>query len=163
GRAAARSGRCTSGGGASAAGVRPSSGGIAWSSSPSFDPLPACAGPPPGSSAYRCALCEQRRHPATDLGRYHGGVTEAPRTPRRGAGELEAAVLGALWAADTPLTPTEIQGRVGRDLAYNTIHTIITRLADKGLVRRMALGARTGYVPVKDAAQAAADRMRDAL
>jgi len=90
-------------------------------------------------------------------------MTEPLRRERRGAGELEAAVLGVLWAADAPLTPTEIQGRVGRDLAYNTIHTIITRLADKGLVRRVALGARTGYAPVKDAAQAAADRMRDAL
>lgn len=85
------------------------------------------------------------------------------RRERRGAGELEAAVLGALWAADGPLTPTEIQTRVGEGLAYNTIHTIITRLADKGLLRRVPMGARTGYLPAKDAAQAAADRMRDAL
>src|SRR5215468_5266854 len=86
-----------------------------------------------------------------------------PRRERRGAGELEAAVLGVLWAAEGPLTPTEIQSRVGHDLAYNTIHTIITRLADKGLLRRVPVGGRTGYAPAKDAAQAAADRMRDVL
>src|SRR5215475_9207382 len=90
-------------------------------------------------------------------------MTTPRRRERRGAGELEAAVLTALWAAEGPLTPTEIQARIGEGLAYNTIHTIITRLADKGLLRRVPMGGRTGYVPAKDAAQAAADRMRDVL
>jgi len=90
-------------------------------------------------------------------------MTTPQRRERRPAGELEAAVLAALWATDGPLTPIEIHTQVASDLAYNTIHTIITRLAEKGLLRRVALGARTGYVPAKDAEQVAADRMRDLL
>jgi predicted transcriptional regulator len=83
--------------------------------------------------------------------------------PRRAAGALESEVLGALWTADGPLTPTQLQSMLGTGLAYNTIHTILTRLQDKGLVIRVRLGGRSGYQPVKDAAQDAADRMRSVL
>lgn len=72
-------------------------------------------------------------------------------------------MLGVLWSADSALTPTGVQAALSRELAYNTVHTILTRLYDKGLVVRVPLGSRTGYVPAKDAAQAAADRMREAL
>jgi predicted transcriptional regulator len=85
------------------------------------------------------------------------------RRARRAAGALEAEVLGALWAADGPLTPTELQHALGAGLAYNTVHTILTRLQDKGLVARVRGGGRSGYQPVKDAAQDAADRMRTVL
>lgn len=89
---------------------------------------------------------------------------EDPSAPaRRAAGALEAEVLGVLWSADGALTPTGVQAALSRELAYNTVHTILTRLSDKGLVVRIPLGARTGYAPAKDAAQAAADRMREAL
>lgn len=69
-------------------------------------------------------------------------------------------MLGALWAAAGPLTPAQLQNVVGSGLAYNTIHTILTRLQDKGLVVRVRQSGRSGYQPVKDAAQDAADRMR---
>jgi predicted transcriptional regulator len=82
---------------------------------------------------------------------------------RRAAGALEGAVLGALWAADVPLTPAQLQTALGAGLAYNTVHTILTRLQDKGLVVRVRHDGRSGYQPVKDAAQDAADRMRTAL
>jgi predicted transcriptional regulator len=82
---------------------------------------------------------------------------------RRSAGALESEVLAALWATEDALSPAEIQDRLGGDLAYNTVHTILTRLHDKGIVVRVPLGGRTGYAPAKDAAQSAADRMRDAL
>ena len=82
---------------------------------------------------------------------------------RRAAGALEAEVLGVLWSADGALTPTGVQAVLSRELAYNTVHTILTRLHDKGLVVRVPLGSRTGYAPAKDAAQAAADRMRETL
>jgi predicted transcriptional regulator len=82
---------------------------------------------------------------------------------RRAAGALESEVLGALWAADAPLTPSQLQSTLGTGLAYNTIHTILTRLQDKGLVIRVRQGGRSGYQPVKDAAQDAADRMRSVL
>jgi predicted transcriptional regulator len=82
---------------------------------------------------------------------------------RRGTGELENAALAALWAADAPLTPTQVQAAVGGTLAYNTVHTILTRLLDKGLVTRVQQDRRTAYSPVKDAAELAAERMRGAL
>lgn len=82
---------------------------------------------------------------------------------RRAAGELEGEVLAALWAADGPLTPAQLQATLDGDLAYNTVHTILTRLQDKQLVARVRDGSRRAYAPVKDAAQLAADRMRDVL
>jgi predicted transcriptional regulator len=82
---------------------------------------------------------------------------------RRGAGELEAEVLGALWATDRPLTPSEVQERIGGGLAYNTVHTILKRLWDKGLVIRDADGRRGAYVAAKDATEHAAQIMHDAL
>jgi predicted transcriptional regulator len=82
---------------------------------------------------------------------------------RRGAGELEAEVLGALWAADAPLTPAQLQAAIGRELAYNTVHTILTRLCDKGLVIRTAVDGRAGYAPVQGAAEWAAAQMRAVL
>jgi predicted transcriptional regulator len=87
---------------------------------------------------------------------------EPTRAARRAAGELENEVLASLWAADEPLTPTQIQATVG-GVAYNTVHTILTRLLDKGLVMRGLHHARPAYAPVKDAAQTAADRMHAVL
>jgi predicted transcriptional regulator len=86
-----------------------------------------------------------------------------PTSTRRAAGVLEADVLGALWAADGPVTPAELQAAIGTGLAYNTVHTILTRLQDKGLVMRVRHRGRSGYRPSKDAAQDAADRMRTVL
>ena len=71
--------------------------------------------------------------------------------------------MAALWAAGRPLTPAEIQADLGGDLAYNTVHTILRRLWDKGLVLRDA-GARRGtYLPAKEATELAAEVMHDAL
>lgn len=82
---------------------------------------------------------------------------------RRGAGELEGDVLAALWAQAGPLSPAEVQAAVPGELAYNTVHTILTRLCDKGLVERAQSGRGTGYRPTKDAAELAAEQMRAAL
>ncbi len=90
---------------------------------------------------------------------------ENPRTgaPRRSAGELESEVLAVLWATGIPLTPAEIQAEIGGGLAYNTVHTILKRLLDKGLVVREAGGRRGSYRPVKNAAELTADVMRQTL
>lgn len=82
---------------------------------------------------------------------------------RRAAGELEQATLLTLWAAGSPQSPAEVHAALDGDLAYNTVHTILTRLVDKGLVRREVEGRRSLYAPVKDAVDLAADRMRDAM
>jgi predicted transcriptional regulator len=85
------------------------------------------------------------------------------REQRRGAGELERAALAVLWAADEPLTPTQIRAALGDSLAYNTVHTILTRLLEKGLVGRHQHDGRVAYAPVKDAAELAVERMQGAL
>ena len=56
-------------------------------------------------------------------------------------GELEAAVLAALWDRGELSTPTvyEIVGRP-RSLAYTTILTVLQRLHGKGLARRREHG-----------------------
>lgn len=81
---------------------------------------------------------------------------------RRESGQLESEVLAVLWAADAPLTPTQIQAAVD-GVAYNTVHTILTRLMDKQQVTRGLHNGRPAYAPVKDAAQTAADRMHAVL
>lgn len=82
---------------------------------------------------------------------------------RRGAGALESEVLGALWATEDALSPAEIQDRLGGDLAYNTVHTILRRLYDKGFVLRDVDGRRGAYRPAKNAAEVTAEAMRQAL
>ncbi|MFF8594668.1 BlaI/MecI/CopY family transcriptional regulator [Streptomyces sp. NPDC015220] len=85
------------------------------------------------------------------------------RTERRSSGELESEVLAALWATEGPLTPAEIQSEIGGDLAYNTVHTILKRLYDKGLVLREVDGRRGAYRPAKNAAELTAQAMHEAL
>lgn len=85
------------------------------------------------------------------------------RVERRSAGELESEVLAALWATERPLTPAEIQSEIGGGLAYNTVHTILKRLYDKGLVLRDADGRRGAYRPAKNAAELTAQAMHEAL
>ncbi|MEU6254718.1 BlaI/MecI/CopY family transcriptional regulator [Streptomyces sp. NPDC047043] len=91
------------------------------------------------------------------------GATPRGRAERRNPGELESAVLATLWATDRPLTPAEVQSGIEGDLAYNTVHTILRRLHDKGLVLRDADGRRGAYRPVKNEAQMTADAMHLAL
>jgi predicted transcriptional regulator len=91
-------------------------------------------------------------------------VSKIPRTPgRRAAGELEGDILAALWAAGAPLSPAEVLTAVGGDLAYNTVHTILTRLVDKGLLMRVVTGHGPAYQPTRDAEDMAVERMRTAL
>ncbi|MFD8913183.1 BlaI/MecI/CopY family transcriptional regulator [Streptomyces sp. NPDC059575] len=84
------------------------------------------------------------------------------RVMRRCAGALENEVLSALWATERALTPAEIQAGIG-GLAYNTVHTILKRLYDKGLVLRDADGRRGAYRPAKHPAQLTAEALRRAL
>ncbi|MFF0435286.1 BlaI/MecI/CopY family transcriptional regulator [Streptomyces sp. NPDC004327] len=91
------------------------------------------------------------------------GTTPSNRSERRGAGALESEVLATLWATEDALSPADIQERLGGGLAYNTVHTILKRLYDKGLVLRDAGGRRGAYRPAKGAAQLTAEAMHQAL
>jgi predicted transcriptional regulator len=83
----------------------------------------------------------------------------AKRTRRRAGGELENEILAALWAADQPLTPREVQQWLGDGLAYNTVQTILVRLHDKRLVQRHPDGRAHRYSPTKQPAELTAERM----
>ncbi|MEU0598539.1 BlaI/MecI/CopY family transcriptional regulator [Streptomyces sp. NPDC006393] len=85
------------------------------------------------------------------------------RSERRSSGELESEVLATLWSTERPLTPADIQLAIGGGLAYNTVHTILKRLYDKGLVLREVDGRRGAYRPAKNAAELTAQAMHEAL
>jgi predicted transcriptional regulator len=82
---------------------------------------------------------------------------------RRPAGALEAEVLAALWAADRPLTPADVNEEMGGDLAYTTVMTTLARLHEKGAVKRQKIGRAFAYTPLLDESGIAAARMRDLL
>jgi predicted transcriptional regulator len=92
----------------------------------------------------------------TDNGPADGG-------PRRAAGELESAVLGLLHAAGTPLSPGAVRERLGGDLAYTTVVTILSRLHAKGVLERARAGRAYLYAPVADEPGLAARRMANVL
>ncbi|MGW0860602.1 BlaI/MecI/CopY family transcriptional regulator [Streptomyces sp. NPDC002690] len=82
---------------------------------------------------------------------------------RRPAGELESGVLAALWAANGPLTPGQVQAAVGGTLARTTVTTILSRLHDKGTVTRTRSGRGFAYLPAEDASGLTARRMHAEL
>ncbi|AWW38436.1 MULTISPECIES: BlaI/MecI/CopY family transcriptional regulator [Streptomyces] len=90
-------------------------------------------------------------------------MTDHRRSRRRGQGELEGQVLAALRAADGPVTAGWVQERLGGDLAYTTVITILTRLLAKGAVTRERAGRSFAWTPSSDEAGLAARRMRKVL
>ncbi|WP_461027196.1 BlaI/MecI/CopY family transcriptional regulator [Streptomyces sparsus] len=82
---------------------------------------------------------------------------------RRGRGELEVQVLGALHEAERPVDTAWVQERVDGGLAYTTVITILTRLLAKGAVTREKAGRTFVWSPVADEAGLAALRMRRLL
>ncbi|WP_448616326.1 BlaI/MecI/CopY family transcriptional regulator [Modestobacter sp. URMC 112] len=50
-------------------------------------------------------------------------------------GELERAVMDRLWSAGGPLSAADLrEGLADRGLALTTVHTVLTRLEQKGFV-----------------------------
>ncbi|MFJ6179734.1 BlaI/MecI/CopY family transcriptional regulator [Streptomyces sp. NPDC092295] len=93
--------------------------------------------------------------------RNEGRLDQQPR--RRGQGELEAQVLAALRRAPGAVTAAWVQERLGGDLAYTTVMTILTRLHTKGAVARKRAGRSFEWTAVADEAGLAALRMRKVL
>ncbi|MGH4035058.1 BlaI/MecI/CopY family transcriptional regulator [Actinomycetota bacterium Odt1-20B] len=87
--------------------------------------------------------------------------TSGPR--RRAQGELEAQVLAALAEARGPVGAAWVQERVGGDLAYTTVMTILTRLLAKGVVTRERAGRSFAWSTAAGEAGLAAFRMRKVL
>jgi predicted transcriptional regulator len=97
------------------------------------------------------------------VARDKGAEPADERAPRRGAGQLESAVLEVLWAAGEPLSPGEVRNRLplgeGGGLAYSTVVTILSRLHEKGTLRRTRDGRAFRYTPVADEPGLAARRL----
>lgn len=92
------------------------------------------------------------------------GAAPGSAGSRRGAGELEAAVLAVLQEAGAPLTAGQVRERLGDRLAYTTVVTILSRLHGKGvLTRARSSGRAHEYAPVADEPGLAARRMQGVL
>lgn len=79
-------------------------------------------------------------------------------------GELERAVIEALWAADGPVTAREVaEALAGRDLALTTVLTVLGRLEDKGMVIRSRAGRAHTYRAAASRAEHTAGLMRQVL
>ncbi|MFF1710167.1 BlaI/MecI/CopY family transcriptional regulator [Streptomyces sp. NPDC058268] len=88
---------------------------------------------------------------------------QRPRLRRRAQGELEAQVLTALHGAPGPVNAAWVQERIGGDLAYTTVMTILTRLLAKSTVTRERAGRSFLWSSAADEAGLAALRMRKVL
>lgn len=80
-------------------------------------------------------------------------------------GDLQAAVLDVLWAAEGELTVREVQRRLNasRELAYNTVLTVLDALFTKDLVQRRLIGRAFVYRPSDSREAHTAEVMAHAL
>ena len=78
-------------------------------------------------------------------------------------GPLEAEVMEVAWASDDALTVRDVLDRLNKgrrpSLAYTTVMTVMSRLAEKEILRRTRIGR--GYVYESVVADAAAIAVRN--
>lgn len=83
---------------------------------------------------------------------------------RRSNGELENAVLTALWENGEPMSVAELQAGVSAPKpAYTTMMTVLTRMEDKGLISRERVSRSLMISPVRSQAVTAASEMSRTL
>ena len=82
-----------------------------------------------------------------------------------GLGELERAVMDALWASSQPQTVRQVHATLAesRSLAYTTVMTVLDRLAKKKVVTRSRDGRAWQYSPVGSREEMTAASMRNTL
>ncbi|MFF3559575.1 BlaI/MecI/CopY family transcriptional regulator [Streptomyces sp. NPDC002574] len=85
------------------------------------------------------------------------------RGPKRANGEREAEILDVLQRTDGAMTPGQVSERLGGELAYSSVVTILTRMYAKNLLTRIPRGRAYAYAPVTDEPGFAARRMRSVL
>lgn len=83
-----------------------------------------------------------------DLDRYHFTFDPRKKGLRKILGDLEAEVMEAVWACGRA-TVHDVHERLAadRELAYTTVMTVMSRLAEKGLLERRKDGAAYVYEP----------------
>jgi len=67
-------------------------------------------------------------------------------------GGLEQRIMDSLWASPDPLKPADVKAKLEGDYAYTTIMTVLKRMADKKLVKRVLRGNVYFYSPAQDKA-----------
>ena len=81
-------------------------------------------------------------------------------------GDLEQAIMDVLWSADADLGLTVrevLDGLTGRDLAYTTVMTVLSRLEAKGVTTRERDGRAWRYRPASSRESLTAEAMRSPL
>ena len=82
---------------------------------------------------------------------------------RRPMGALEEHAMDYLWAIGSPASPADVHQAIAPELAYTTVTTVLTRLADKGRLERARHGRSFVYSPVRSEAEHRADAMQTTL
>ncbi|GAA3751019.1 putative transcriptional regulator [Spinactinospora alkalitolerans] len=80
-------------------------------------------------------------------------------------GELEAAIMDALWRADQPLVVREVRETMtyDRDIAYTTVMTVANILYHKGMLNREKAGRAWRYWPSESREEHTARVMSEVL
>ena len=61
-------------------------------------------------------------------------------------GPLESKIMAIIWTSGKPLSVRDVVGDLkGQDLAYTTVMTVMSRLAEKGILRRRQAGKAYVY------------------
>lgn len=85
-----------------------------------------------------------------------------PKNPS--LGDLEHAVMEVLWVSGESLTVREVLDRIsGRELAYTTVMTVLSRLETKGVTTRERDGRAWRYRPAVTRESLTAQAMRSPL
>lgn len=90
---------------------------------------------------------------------------DGERLSRKDFGPLESEVMDAVWRAGRPVAVREViddlNGRRSEPLAYTTVMTVMSRLAEKDVLSRRKAGR--GYVYEANAPDAAGIAVKDVL
>nr|WP_255524435.1 BlaI/MecI/CopY family transcriptional regulator [Clavibacter sp. VKM Ac-2873] len=102
-------------------------------------------------------IVSSTRHPSR-------GETPVSIGRQRPRGELEAAIMDALWDADEPLTAKDVVARIPDPRpALTTVLTVLDRLGQKGLVTRSDEARALTFAPARSRTDHAASLMSGAL
>jgi predicted transcriptional regulator len=82
----------------------------------------------------------------------------------RGRGELEQAVMTALWAQSEPVAARTVLREIGdTGLAYTTVKTVLERLTRKNIATRVNIDGTWHYTPAASRDEYIAELMLRAL
>ena len=83
---------------------------------------------------------------------------------KRKQGELEASVLSALWDRPEGLTSQQILALIGDEgLALTTVLTVLSRLVEKGMVKKESMGRNLLFIATSTRERHTAELLLDAM